>query len=181
MSLNGVTMRSLYLLAAGAAICAAPASAQRQPTPRPQALTRVLDCRTIQSAGERLACFDREVAALQAAEASRELVVVDRQQIRRTRRSLFGLTLPSLGLFGDDNDDPEVVNEITGTVRTVSQNAYRRYTFTLEDGQRWAQIDGTDLGIEPRAGDPIRIRRAAMGSYLANVRGQTAMRVRRVR
>ena len=173
-------MRSIFLLAAGVAIFATPVSAQRQPTERPQALTRVLDCRTIPSPEERLACFDREVAAMQAAEASRQLVVVDRQQLRSTRRSLFGLTLPSLGLFGDDNDDPEIVNEITGTVRTVSQNAYRRYTFTLEDGQRWAQIDGTDLGIEPRRGDPIRIRRAAMGSYLANVRGQTAMRVRRL-
>ena len=173
-------MRPYLVLAAGAAICALPASAQQQTSERPQALTRVLDCRTIQSPAERLACFDREVAAMQAAEASRELVVVDRQQLRRTRRSLFGLTLPSLGLFADDNDDPEIVNEITGTVRTVSQNAYRRYTFTLEDGQRWAQIDGTDLGIEPRRGDPIRIRRAAMGSYLANVRGQIAMRVRRL-
>ena len=174
-------MRPYLLLAAGAAICAAPASAQQRASERPQALARVLDCRSIQSPEERLACFDREVAAMQAAEASRELVVVDRQQLRRTRRSLFGLALPSLGLFGDDNQDEETVSQVEGVIRSVSQTPYSKYVFTLQDGARWVQIDSRELGIEPRAGDAIRIRRAAMGSYLANVRGQVAIRVRRDR
>lgn len=174
-------MRVQFALAAAAALFAAPASAQQTGAERPQILTRVLDCRGIQSPEERLACFDREVAAMQAAEASRDLVIVDRQQLRRTRRSLFGLTLPDLGLFGDGSEDDEAVSEINGTIRSVTRDPYRRYAFVLEDGARWVQIDSRELGIEPRRGDPIRIRRAAMGSYLANVRGQVAMRVRRDR
>ena len=174
-------MRRIAIIAAFAAAATAPASAQQrqQDAERPQALTRVLDCRNLASAEERLACYDREVAALEAAEASRELVVVDRQQLRRTRRSLFGLTLPNLSVFGDDTEDGEGVREIESTIRSFRRDPYGKYTFTLEDGARWVQIDSRDLRLEPRVGQPIRIRRAAMGSYLANVNNQIAIRVRR--
>ena len=165
-------------------VLAAPAAAQRQPQPaqeRPQALTRVLDCRALQSAQERLACYDREVAALQQAEATRELVVLDRQQVRRTRRTLFGLTLPNLGLLGDDNPNEEGASEIQSTLRSAVQNPFGKWILTLEDGARWIQLDSREFSREPRAGHSIRIRRAAMGSYLANIDNQIAIRVRRER
>ena len=164
-----------------ALIAASPAAAQEEARERPQALTRVLDCRAMQSDAERLACYDREVTALQQAEEARELVVLDRQQVRRTRRTLFGLTLPNLGLLGDDSPDQEGVTEIQSTLRSAFQNPYGKWILTLEDGARWIQLDGREFGREPRAGHPIRIRRAAMGSYLANIDNQTAIRVRRER
>lgn len=164
-----------------ALLIAVPAAAQENSSERPQALTRVLDCRAQQSPQERLACYDREVAALQQAEESRQLVVMDRQQVRRTRRTLFGLALPNLGLFGDDNDDQEGVSEIQSTLRGAVQNPYGKWILTLEDGARWIQLDGREFSREPRAGHAIRIRRAAMGSYLANIDNQIAIRVRRER
>lgn len=170
----------LFILAI--ALAPLPAFSQEPPAARPPALTRMLDCRAITAPEQRLACFDREVAAFQAAETARELVVLDRQELRRTRRGLFGLTLPSLGIFGDGGaDDPEVVNEIESTLRGISQDRYGKYTFVLADGSRWVQIDTMQMPLEPRAGNTIRIRRAAMGSYLANVQGQRAVRVRRER
>ena len=165
-----------------ALVLAAPAAAQEQQTQeRPQALTRVLDCRALQSAEERLACYDREVAALQQAEETQQLVVMDRQQVRQTRRTLFGLALPNLGLFGDDTPDQEGVSEIQSTLRNAVQNPYGKWILTLEDGARWIQLDSREFGREPRAGHPIRIRRAAMGSYMANIDNQIAIRVRRER
>lgn len=168
--------------AAFAIVAALPAAAAAQDgeRQRPQALLDVLQCRTLAAPEERLACYDRTVAAMEQAEAAEQLVVVDREQIQRTRRSLFGLTLPNLSIFGDDSDDEEA-SRIEGTIRAVSADPYGKWILTLEDGAVWRQIDSRELAIEPRVGQPIRIRRAAMGSYLANINNQVAIRMRRDR
>lgn len=172
-------MRLIFCLPAALALAAAPAFAQAPPVERPEVFTRLVDCRSLAAPEERLACYDREVAALDAAEASNELVVLDRQQMRRTRRTLFGLTLPDLGLFSDENEE-EGSSAIETTIRGAAQNGLGKWIITLEDGARWIQIDSRELAREPRSGQPIRIRRAAMGSYLANVNNQIAIRMRRV-
>jgi hypothetical protein len=176
---------SKRLLVAAAAVlgvaCAGAATAQghrNASAEPPEAFGRVVQCRSIAAADERLACFDREVAAMEAARASGQLVAIDRQQVRRTRRSLFGLTLPDLNVFGDDSD--EEARSVETTIRSARQGPDGRWVIQLEDGARWAQTDDHDFAIYPRAGQPIRIRRAAMGSYLANVNNQSAIRVRRV-
>lgn len=166
--------------AATLALAGGTASAQRAPQERPEVLTRVVQCRGIASAEERLACFDREVAAMDVAASSGELVAMDRQQVRRTRRSLFGMAVPNLGIFGDDNADDEEASRLESTVRSASMNANGRWLITIEDGARWLQIDSRGLNFPPRAGQPIRIRRASLGSYFVNVNNQTAIRMRRV-
>lgn len=174
-------LRSTTLLAM---IAAVPAAAQAQNAAEtPDVLVRLDACRAIASPEERLGCFDREVALLQAARTAREVVVVDRQQLRRTRRTLFGLTLPDLELFGDrgDDRDREAITEIESTIRSVSGGHRRGWLFSLEDGAVWAQTDSRPLAREPRPGTKIRIRRAALGSYLANIAGAPAIRVRRER
>lgn len=176
-------MSQRLLFAAAALAClAVPAAAQRQrPGQEPPAvLSRVVQCRTIAAEAERLACYDREVAAMQAAQSTGELVAMDRSQVRRTRRSLFGLTVPNLGIFGDDNEDEEEASRIESTIRSASQNANGKWIIEIEDGARWLQIDSRNLNFPPRRGQPIRIRRAALGSYLANVNNQVAIRVRRI-
>ncbi|MDQ8756476.1 hypothetical protein RCO27_09560 [Sphingosinicella sp. LHD-64] len=175
-------MRPAFLFLLAPAIVATPASAQETSQERPEALMRVLACRALQSSEERLACYDREVGAFEAAESSNQLVVMDREQVRRTRRTLFGLALPDLGVFGDNNQDPqEAVAEIQTTIRSAAQNPLGKWIIVLEDGARWIQTDVRELAREPRGGMPIRIRRAAMGSYLANIDNQVAVRVRRER
>jgi hypothetical protein len=166
---------ALIVLGAGSA-----AAAQQTDGKRSQVLTRVVDCRKLTDAGERLACYDREVSAMEAAEARKDLVVVDRDQLRKTRRTLFGLTLPNLSVFGDDNQDEEGVQRIDTTIKSVTQGPYGKWILTLEDGARWAQLDSIELPVDPKPGHNIKIRRAAMGSYLANIKDQTAIRVRRV-
>jgi hypothetical protein len=171
--------------AAAALLCAAspaaaPAQGRGAQRPQPEVMSRVVQCRTIASAEERLACFDREVAAMDAAAASGHLVAMDRQQVRRTRRSLFGLALPDLDVFGDDGEDDEEAARIEGTVRAATQNSSGKWVITIDDGARWLQIDSRNLNAPPRPGQPIRIRRGALGSYLANVNNQVAIRVRRI-
>jgi hypothetical protein len=169
-----------FLVAGLAASASAQRQRQRPGDERPAVLSRVVQCRSITAEAERLACYDREVAAMDQAASTGEFVAMDRQQIRRTRHSLFGLAIPNLGFFGDDSVDDEQASRIESTIRTASMNNLGKWVFELEDGARWIQIDTMNLNIRPRAGQPIRIRRAALGSYLANVNNQTAIRVRRI-
>lgn len=150
---------------------------------RPEVLNRLTACRAIGDAGERLACFDREVAALEAAEAAREIAVVDRQQIRRTRRSLFGLRLPDLGIFGDDDDrgeDGAGVQEITSTLRSAYTGNDGRMQYALEDNSVWVQTEGR-VGRMPRGGEAVRVRRGLLGSFILTIGERAGVRVVRVR
>lgn len=146
----------------------------------PAMITRVSACRSIAAASERLACYDREVAAMAAAQANGDLVAMDRQQVRRTKRSLFGLALPDLGVFGDSNSIEGDATTLETTIKSTWQNADGKWTFVLSEGGKWQQLDSRGFIVDPRAGHPIRIRRAAMGSYMANVNKQNAIRIRRV-
>ena len=56
----------------------------------------------------------------------------------------------------------------------------RGWIFRLEDGSLWEQIELRDqLSRDPRAGQPIVIRRAALGSFRAEVDGMRPIRVSR--
>lgn len=160
---------------------ASAAAAQPAKAPRSEALGRLTACRTVADVTERLACYDREVAALDAAEVRQDVVVVDREQLRKARRSLFGLTLPNLSIFGDDNEDEEGNSRIETTIQRLIRTPYGKWIFILPDGARWEQTDSRELPIDPKVGHSIKIRKAAMGSYLANVKDQVAIRVTRVR
>ena len=70
------------------------------PAPRPQALATLLACHSIGDEKQRLACYDREIAVFESAERDRKVIVLDQEQVKTTRRSLFGFSLPSLRLFG---------------------------------------------------------------------------------
>lgn len=157
------------------------APAQLANSDRPAALKRLSDCRTVADQMQRLACYDREVAAVDAAEARKDLVVLDRQQLTKARKTLFGLTLPNLSVFGQDAPEAEGVSHIEAKIKAVSQTPYGKWILDLQDGGRWAQIDSKELPIDPQAGQDIKIRKGAFGSHLANVNGQVAIRVQRLR
>lgn len=148
---------------------------------RPEIFEKLLGCRSVKDSAARLACFDRQVAEMDAAANKADLVIVDRGQIRKTRKSLFGLTLPSLGIFGNseaERREAEAFTEIESTIKSARMSNYH-WSVTLEDGARWVQIDSKTLARDPKPGQTIRIRKAAFGSYLANIDGQIAIRMRR--
>lgn len=147
---------------------------------RPPLLESLLACRGITAEAERLACFDRAAAAFETAEASGEVTVVDQAQARRTRQRLFGLDLDTVRLFGNlRNDAP--VEAIETTLVRARQDGRGVWTFVLADGSTWLQVDAERLTARTTAGAPVRIRQAAMGSYLLSVNGARSLRVRRER
>ncbi|MFS0735709.1 hypothetical protein ABC347_01550 [Sphingomonas sp. 1P06PA] len=174
----GIGLAVLLLLGLGGQ-----ASAADKPGARPKILSDLVGCRALTDAAERLACYDRGVAALDTAEQAKDVVVVDRAQVRQARRSLFGLSLPSLKIFGnsDDGKEAEAFKEIETTIKSASYNGQtQRWTIVLEDGARWTQTETKRFRRDPKPGMKIKIREALMGSYFANVGEQQATRMQRI-
>ncbi len=160
----------------------APATAKEMKAARPEVFKKLVDCRAITENAARLACYDAQVAKLDEAESKKELVIVDTEEVKKARKGLFGLSLPDLGgLFGakeEGEDDSRGLSEIESTVKTLGTNKAGKWVFTIADGARWAQTDTTSIRT-PKVGQPVRIRRAAMGSFFANIGEARAIRVMR--
>ncbi|TKD51332.1 hypothetical protein [Sphingomonas baiyangensis] len=171
------------MLAIAFAVTVAPQAQTVTPQSDAQGLRALAACRAIAAPDERLACYDKEAIALEQAVASGDLVALDREEVRKTRRSLFGFNLPAIRLFSRRDDRPageqEAVDQLAGVIKSARQLPRGKWQIELEDGAVWTQVDTKKLTIDPRSGHKIEIRRAALGSYLANVNGQTAIRVQR--
>ena len=158
-----------------------PASAkEKDPPPTPAQVQQVYDCRAVADTAARLACFDRQVAALQQAEVARDITIFDRASAQKARRGLFGFTLRDLPFFGG-GDDKEQIQRLETTVAWARRYDYDKVRFEIEDGAVWAQTDQVILTRDPKAGDKVLIYPGAMGSYFAEIGGQKRIRVRRER
>ena len=65
----------------------------------PKIFTDVTACRAIADDAQRLACYDRSVGALSTAAEAKDVLVVDRETARKTKRGLFGLSLDQIQHF----------------------------------------------------------------------------------
>jgi hypothetical protein len=171
------TPRLLIVMAT--ASLATPAVAQE--TGSANVVDAVAACRGIADSATRLACFDKAVTALVAARDKKDVVVLDRAEVQKTRRSLFGFSLPRIKLFGggDDENNPEDIKEINGKVAGVSPVTGDRWTITLDDDTRWITTESA-RGFPPRSGETVRIRRAALGGYDASFNKRRTIKVRRI-
>jgi hypothetical protein len=178
--MRGLT--ALLALAAMAGLCGDAASAQ---TPPRQAsgsdlLNAVTACRGIDDATRRLACYDEAATRLTQAVGRNDVVVLDREDIRQTRRSLFGFHLPRLPIFGGGaREVAETPDEITATVAAASNIGYDKYRIRLEDGAVWQTTESSAYIRPPHAGSSVVIRRGAMGSYFMRIDGQRGLRAMR--
>jgi len=170
--------RGVALMLAILSTAAAAAAAPRAAPGRAPAVQSVLDCRKIADGVQRLACFDSAVAAMANAEATGDLITVDRAQRRAARHQAFGLSLPSLA-FLDRGEKPEEVDRITAKVAAASLNPYGKWIVRLDDGAVWRQIDDNAVDRPPHRGSVAEIRRASLGSYTMKLDGQFAIRVHR--
>ncbi|MEO5868211.1 MAG: hypothetical protein ABIS14_06265 [Sphingomonas sp.] len=163
-----VVVFRLVFLSAGAMAYTGQASAQSD-----GASARVMatfeTCRKLTQADPRAACFDRAALALQAAIDSKDVRILDRADIRLAKRTLFGFTIPRIGLLSSDGRDE--FTELNTTVSSTRPAANNRYEIRLTD-QEDAVWQTTDpMNFPPRSGDKIRIRKGALGNYFMTVDG----------
>ena len=174
------TIRDTWIIALAALLATGPAVAERRPSA--ERFQAIVACQKISEAQQRLQCFDASVAQLEQATARDEIVVMDRTQIKQTRKSLFGLSLPSISIFESDRSDngqeQEGVSVIDGKIARAAPGPSGKWFFVLDDGARWAQTELTRMR-SPKVGDSIRIRKTALGGYMANINDRPAFRIKR--
>jgi hypothetical protein len=172
-------MRKILLFAAALTLLPVTASSARKvaTTATPANVQRLMACRGITDASQRLQCYDREAAAVGQALANRELVVIDKARANDAKRSLFGFSVPNFaGLFGGGDE----INQIESTVANAVQHGYGEWTITLADGSTWEQTDDTPLALDPRRGDKVIVKRGVMGSYFFKLGSQPGFKAKRV-
>ena len=171
-----------------AAIAAAPAgaalaqTANRQATNAPpeSPLVKALEaCRRIPDAAQRVACYDAASNALVQATTSGQVRVVDRNEVRRARRSLFGFSLPRLPWFSGDDSQNDPDDRLESTIKSAS--IYNgRFRIVLADNAVWETTENKLNYIAPRPGQKITILKGALGSYFLQIDGQIGLRGRRL-
>ena len=164
----------------GMAAMAAPATAQKPPLPSSPMMTALANCQKLTDSAARLACYDKAGPALVGAAQAGDLRVVDRESVRRARRSLFGFALPSLDVFGKDGKD-DAPARLESTITSAAPIGNGFYRFAIADGGAvWESTEATQLR-DPKRGEPIVITRGALGSFWAKIGKQREIRVRRIR
>jgi hypothetical protein len=176
----GVASLSAVGLAAMALAWAAPAAAA-EPAPtagQVEVLKGLTACRAITDGPARLDCYDKAAAAIDQAQASGDVVVIDRAQARAARRQVFGFNLSALSIL-DRTAARDEINTLNSTAAEAYRNGTGKWVIVLDDGAHWRQIDDADLSHAPHAGSVIRIRHASLGSFVMNIDGQPYIHVHR--
>jgi hypothetical protein len=126
----------------------------------------------------RLQCFEEATASLEQATDSGEVVVVDRAQIRESRRRLFGISLPRCRCSGAATTKPTMSIQST----EWSPRLRRMARGTGSSASRTARSGGRSTGRRSRCG-PARPGRGHQPrrarQFMMKVNGQQAIRVKR--
>lgn len=127
-------------------------------------------CAGIRNDVERLACYDRAVHQLAGGE-----------QPKLTPEALFGMKGASPPRIETAKPAPEreEVTSIDARVKAIRGNINHGGLYIeLDNGQTWIQERGADLLL--RAGDPVKISRAALDSFKLSGPNRRFARVRRI-
>lgn len=173
------------LVAVAALTSGTPIAAKDREPAEPELYQKMVACKDIAEPAERLACYDRQVAAFDTATRNHDIVIADREEVRKTRRGLFGFTAPIgrlLGLGGDDGkgEQDDAIERLETKVARVSKSADGGWRLTFDEAGTWEQIDTRGWVMSPKIGQVAVISRGALGSYLVSVDGQRAIKMRRV-
>ena len=151
------------VLLAGLA-CAADDAADRVPP-------ELRICISIQRSSERLACYDRVIAAMQSGKPAGETGA--------SAESSFGLLASeSAPPPAEDKAVRGDLQSLKANVKGFSRGADGSRVIHLDNGQSWVQLSGGDTLL--RAGDPVTINRAALGSFQMLVPSGRSAKVKRI-
>jgi hypothetical protein len=183
MDETGDAMRigTIACSAAIAMLFATVAHAQVPPVAKPVAALQ--QCRSVADPQARLACYDKAVDALAAATASGETVVVERTDVRKARKGLFGFTLPRIGFLSgrDDNaEDRADASRLETTIVSGRALGYGKWRFTVEGGAIWETVETSPGFDDPRPGATVLIEKGSLGAYYAKVGKGRRVQAKRV-
>lgn len=179
---GGNTMKIGHILITAAIVAPVASATAQDRKVEPALIDSLAACLTIQDDSKRLACSDAAGRKLVDAVRRKDVVMVDREEVRTTRRSLFGFQLPRIGLFGRDGPDKpdDEVTQLDLKITRVVDLGYGKFGLTVEGGARWNTTEAWSGGTFPQTGAILTIKRGAIGSYMVRVPGSRAVRAMRV-
>jgi hypothetical protein len=183
MTFGEAAMPSMIMITVAVAALAAPHAAVPQNASQSEFVSRVQACQQIKDNAARLTCYDGTVAALVAATSRGDVTIVDRNQMRQVRRSLFGFSLPRLPFFSGskDREVQEEPKELVAKLISFHDIGNGFFRFTLDEPQStWESTEASSV-YSPRAGDKVTIQHGALGSYFVEIGNQPWVRARRIR
>lgn len=142
-------------------------------------LAPLRSCQALTEDTERLSCYDTAVASMMAASSKGQIKIVDESEVRRTRRGLFGFSLPDLGWLGGGDDAPDM-DMLETSIVSVRYSSKDAFVFKTKEGAAWQVSNAPSRLRQVRAGDPVILKKAAMGSYYIRIGGQVGVKGRRV-
>jgi hypothetical protein len=116
-------------------------------------------CAALSDEQSRHACVDSVLRAAGLLTAEREA---------KEQRDKFGLK-------------DQAADRLEVQASRVTQTHDRKLIITTTDGAIWRQTEGGEILPLPKAGDPITIRKASLGSHVCQVRNTLAFRCTRSR
>jgi hypothetical protein len=181
-------------------VCAFPCRAAADP------LTGLLACRALTDSAARLACFDRETAALAAApapalaaaptapavaaaesySASAPSAPVSAAAPRNAAPILdaqqsFGLSGSAIAAHEEAaGARPQKLAKLEARVVALALSGEGRTVFTLDNAQVWRQIE-SDGDMLAKLGDSATLSRGLLGSYWLQLKNGRGCKVTRVR
>jgi hypothetical protein len=173
---------SFAIIGATALLGAGIAEGKGKDKPNPSPLVTAIDhCRQIADSTQRLACYDSAASALVTAANSGAVAVVDQNEIRKARHSLFGFTLPKIPFFSGDETADEVQRQLDSTITSVQALNTGYYRIVIADNNAVWETSESSISFDaPKKGQKITILRGPLGSYFLRINGQVGVRGRRV-
>lgn len=168
---------ALLIVSANAAVAA------EEPVKLPSQISALQTCRLKADPVERLACYDKAVDVISAATQSRDLVVIDKAEVKSARKGLFGFTLPRIpflsGRPGDPDDEADF-RELNTTV--ISAQRWNRvyWRFSVQGGGIWETTEDARGFNDPKQGAAVLIERGTLGAFYAKVGKGARAAVRRI-
>jgi hypothetical protein len=139
-------------------------------------LGALLACRSIEASTARLACFDRESAALAAEHSS----PVARAEL--SPRETFGLAPMEVAARAEAAAHaPQPLDSMTSHISSIAKAADGREIFTLDNHQVWVQLLADGSWLDARSGEQVTISRGWLGSYWLRLPSRRGFKVSRVR
>lgn len=146
------------------------------------AADNLLQCRAIEDASARLQCYDQYVDA----HSTKDVTVAEPSVAAVAASSAAKATAPvktarDEALFGTSGETIESkIADLSVQVQAISVDSRQKLVLTMQNGQRWQQLDNGFLKVSQ--GDSCVISSGVFGSYTMKCQqGTKSIRVKRIR
>jgi hypothetical protein len=152
--------------------CIVPLCRAATPPPVPESL---LACRKLQDDGERVRCYDAQIAKLAAPGAGSAPARAAQTAPEPAAATPGAATAAasSAARFGEETLPPAAQPKsrlpeetaLLSSITALRKASSGTYTISLSNGQIWRQEESSQVAQFLRVGDDVRIEKAALGSY----------------